>query len=141
MKALLVVAVGNGGGLGSNVQNLFLANPCCWREPWFENCRTQIREALKETECTKKEKRRKGYTYLRKTYRNASAYGFWRLKISLQQLVWEKKKKTMKWFEKKSVKILLRSVHVENESWTLLLTKSNSSPRSFFHDVTWPPYR
>lgn len=55
MKALLVVAVGNGGGLGSNDQNLFLANPCCWREPWFENCKTQIRSTEKrETEFTKR---------------------------------------------------------------------------------------
>lgn len=37
MKALLVLTVGNGGGLGSKVQSLFLANPWLSRGPKFEN--------------------------------------------------------------------------------------------------------
>lgn len=45
MKALLLVFVGNGGGLGSKVQNLFLANPCGSREPRFENCIVHMQKA------------------------------------------------------------------------------------------------
>lgn len=45
MKALLLLFVGNGGGLGSKVQNLFLANPCASREPRFENCIVHMEKA------------------------------------------------------------------------------------------------
>lgn len=37
-KVLLKVVVGKGGGSVSIVQNLFLANPCCSREPRLLNC-------------------------------------------------------------------------------------------------------
>jgi hypothetical protein len=37
-KVLLEVVVGKGGGSVSIVQNLFLANPCCSREPRLLNC-------------------------------------------------------------------------------------------------------
>jgi len=66
------------------LQNLFLANPCCSREPWLPNCKFRASFLSKEIEKMKKKSCRVS-KYLRKAYRNASTNCLWRFEYCLHK--------------------------------------------------------